>query len=82
MKKILLLCMMAVACVASAKTLIRDGRIDLAGEKLRAGSSYDLTGDWLYQPGYAIGANQSPQSSEVRKQFRPVRVPQLLNRIH
>ena len=49
-------------------------------KELQPGNSIDLTGKWLYRPGYSIDANEKPESALSGESF-PVPVPQLLNRI-
>lgn len=49
--------------------------------KLPVGSRIDLTGHWPYKPGYAIGADEHPESDPKQEGYVPVPVPQILNRI-
>src|SRR5438093_10221987 len=60
---------------------IRNGAISLSPKQLQAGHSFDLTGEWLYKPGYAIATNERPEIADQGTGFSPVPVPQLLNRI-
>lgn len=80
MKKIILIWLMT-ASVAFSKTLVSDGHLELGTDKLRPGASFDLTGNWLFKPGYAVATNETPESSVAGEKFTPVPVPQLLTRI-
>ncbi|MGI8965676.1 MAG: sugar-binding domain-containing protein, partial [Limisphaerales bacterium] len=80
MKKIILIWLLA-ASVAFSKTLVNDGLIKLADKEIRPGTSLDLSGKWLYQPGYSVVTNQNPQNAAAAKNCVPVPVPQLLNKI-
>src|SRR6476619_4161485 len=42
---------------------VKDGYIDLPGSELHAGKIYDLDGQWLYKPGYAIGDTEQPDKT-------------------
>lgn len=81
MRKIILAWLLTMSVVL-AKDATRDGQMKLSGGKLVPGASIDLTGTWLYKPGYAIATNEYPQAAYAEKNFLPVPVPQLLNRIH
>lgn len=59
---------------------IRDGELRLDPEGLRAGRTFDLTGQWLYRPGYTIPPTHLPEAPAAAGGVR-VPVPQLLNRI-
>jgi hypothetical protein len=61
--------------------------VTLDAASLRAGARIDLTGRWLYKPGYAVAAGETPQSPGSPGDAPPagylsVPVPQILNRIH
>jgi beta-galactosidase len=48
---------------------------------MNPGDSIDLTGTWLYKPGYDIGSDESPQTNERDRGYVKVPVPSLLNEI-
>src|SRR4051794_37243825 len=81
MKYIIFIWLMTVS-MASAKTPMSDGHFALAADALRPGASFELTGNWLYQPGYNVATNENPQNPGGEEKFLPVPVPQLLNRIY
>src|SRR5262245_58377008 len=51
-----------------------------AQKRLEPGQSIELTGEWLYKPGYLLGANEQPQTAESLSGYVAVPVPQLLSR--
>lgn len=59
---------------------VRNGEIGLKADQLEVGSTIDLTGQWLFKPDYAIGANERPERGSADG-YVPVDVPQFLNRI-
>lgn len=64
-----------------ATAQIRDGAISLSPKQFQPGHSFDLTGEWLYKPGYTIATNERPEIADQGTGFLPVAVPQLLNRV-
>ncbi|HXG55426.1 MAG TPA: glycoside hydrolase family 2 TIM barrel-domain containing protein [Vicinamibacterales bacterium] len=56
------------------------GRVSLAQQPLRPGQTIDLTGSWLYRPGYLVQPGEQPQLATSPRGYVPVPVPQLLNR--
>jgi hypothetical protein len=60
---------------------VTNGFILLSDEQTRPGASVNLAGDWLYKPGYTVQPGEQP-AKESDAAFKPVPVPQLLNRIH
>ena len=78
-----LVCIIAVAIVClseGAQAAVTDDAVKVTENEMLQGGSVDLTGKWLYRPGYSIGANEKPESALSGKSFS-VPVPQLLNRI-
>jgi hypothetical protein len=61
---------------------IKDGAINLVAGELVPGKSFDLTGQWLYKPGYEIKASEHPETNRAAGGYLPVGVPQFLNRIN
>ena len=61
-------------CVLFASRPSRANDVRLTPDQLTPGTRIDLTGTWLYKPGY--------DKSEGDAGFVPVPVPQILNRIH
>ena len=78
---ILLTVALAFPHSALVRAAVRDGSINIAATQLRAGTSLDLTGKWLYRPGYAFQSADKPERNATADCVR-VPVPQLLNRIH
>src|SRR2546422_6754854 len=77
-----LTCVSLLIQVAIANAQVRDGTIRFALEQLQPGHAFDLTGQWLYKPGYAVAPDEKPELASQAASFIPVPVPQLLNRIH
>ena len=70
-------------CLLSATNswaAVDNGRLSVRAGNLKPGTVLDLTGQWLYQPGYAIQPGQKPETAVANDCVR-VPVPQLLNRI-
>ena len=65
---------------ATAQSAVRNGALKIGASQLRPGTSLDLTGQWLYRPGYSIAAGEKPELGASGETFS-VPVPQLLNRI-
>ncbi len=57
------------------------GFIAIAEKDLKPGTTVDLSGPWLYKPGYAVGSGEKPQSAEGDAGYVPAVVPQFLNRV-
>src|SRR5258706_14309124 len=77
-------CSLAAPCLLSqnaADAQVRNGSISLSLQQLQPGHAFDLTGQWLYKPGYAVATNERPEIADQATGFSPVPVPQLLNRI-
>ncbi|MDQ6630669.1 MAG: hypothetical protein M3Y82_02800, partial [Verrucomicrobiota bacterium] len=74
----LFLCLLFFALNALA---IENGKFSLTEKDFAPGKTFSLTGNWLYEPGYAITSNENPQSAADEKKCVSVPVPQLLNRI-
>ena len=55
--------------------------VEIAEDKLKAGTTIDLTGQWLFKPTYALGAGEKPETSSETSGYNPVPVPQMLSRI-
>ncbi len=72
----------ALFCLVSqpARAIVTNGSVKIAWNELQPGQTFDLTGKWLYRPGYSIGANEKPETGPSGELFG-VPVPQLLNRI-
>src|SRR6267142_438869 len=64
-----------------ATAQVRNGSVSLSPKQFQPGHSFDLTGQWLYKPGYAIATNERPEIAGQEAGFSPVPVPQLLKRI-
>ncbi len=78
--RILLGCLLLLAdSAASAQP--RNGELTFTVQQLQPGHSFDLSGEWLYKPGYAIARGEKPEATESQLGFVPVPVPQLLNRV-
>lgn len=75
MRQLLLLAILLLAPLSFADDL----SVDL--NKMPVGSRIDLTGHWPYKPGYAIGADEHPESDPKQDGYVPVPVPQILSRI-
>ncbi len=60
---------------------VTNGFIALGVDRIKPGVSTSLNGEWLYKPGYAVGAGEQPDQ-QMDSGFGSVPVPQLLNRIH
>jgi hypothetical protein len=60
---------------------VSGGRIILKAKDFRPGASLDLSGHWLYKPGYAVATGESPESESSATGFVPVGVPQFLNKV-
>jgi len=56
--------------------------VSTTGKQLQPGRSIDLTGQWLYKPGYLVQPDEQPQLAEQLTGYVAVPVPQLLNRTH
>ncbi|MBA2341721.1 MAG: hypothetical protein H0V88_15135 [Pyrinomonadaceae bacterium] len=65
---------------ADAQRTLKGGRIRLDAAQMRAGTEVELTGEWLYKPGYLMQANAAPPRLDNRTGYVPVPVPQLLSR--
>src|SRR5580704_15499373 len=63
-----------------AKSAVAGGSVKISEHQLQTGTSFDLTGQWLYRPGYAIATNETPQAGASGECFF-IPVPQILNRI-
>lgn len=63
------------------KAAIKDGAVKLTAKQLQPGSTLELTGQWLYRPGYGVQAGETPEIA-AGKGCVQVPVPQLLNRIY
>src|SRR2546430_1886920 len=75
---------LAALCLLSQNSTfaqIHNGAFSLSPKQLKPGASFDLPGEGLYKPGYAIIAGEKPEFSGEPPGFSPVLVPQLLNRI-
>lgn len=59
---------------------VEGGLIELNEKQLDAGSTINLTGNWLFKPSYAVGAGDSPDSVG-HEGYTEVPVPQLLSRV-
>jgi hypothetical protein len=70
---------MTLASIATADESLRAGSITIANAEV--GTVVDLTGQWLYKPGYALGAGERPAVSDNPEGYVPVPVPTLLNEI-
>ena len=60
---------------------ITNGEIKLDANKISAGSTIDLTGNWFYRPDYAVKGDENIESSAISKDDFSVGVPQFLNRV-
>jgi hypothetical protein len=67
--------LLSVTCASVTNGLFSPG-----SSQLLPGSSFDLTGHWLYQPGYALTPDTQPETFPSPNCVQ-VPVPQLLNRI-
>ncbi len=67
--------------VHAAGAAIQEGALRLAANQLAPGQSFELTGQWYYQPGYTLQPADRPETVMPAHCVR-VPVPQLLNRIH
>nr|MBA2305073.1 hypothetical protein [Acidobacteriota bacterium] len=65
---------------AYAQTPVTQGTVSITGKQLQPGRSIDLTGQWLYKPGYLVQPDEQPQLAEQLTGYVAVPVPQLLNR--
>lgn len=65
---------------AAAQSAVTAGKVSVAPGQLQPGQSIDLSGQWLYKPGYLVGASEQPQLEDDRGGYVPVPVPQRLNR--
>src|SRR5262249_34487311 len=61
---------------------VQSGEASFTADQIQAGSSFPLTGEWLYRPGYLGGPDEKPYLSDSVTGFVAVPVPQLLNRVH
>ncbi|MEO6237626.1 MAG: sugar-binding domain-containing protein [Vicinamibacterales bacterium] len=72
-----------LACLpqaVNAQSRVDAGKVSVGSAQLQPGRSIDLSGQWLYKPGYLLGATEQPQLATDRGGYVPVPVPQLLNR--
>jgi hypothetical protein len=71
-----------LAAMAQAHAALTDGKIALSENDLKPGTCIDLSGQWLYKPGYAVPAAERPEMASDNAGFVPVTVPQFLSRIY
>jgi beta-galactosidase len=57
------------------------GSLHVDAAALQPGRELDLTGTWLYRPGYELASGERPESAADQKGYLAVGVPQMLNRI-
>ena len=67
--------------VHAQKKNVTNGKLRVTPADLRAGRTIDLTGEWLYRPGYLLTAGEQPQLATDARGYMPVPVPQLLSRV-
>ena len=67
---------------AVANAAVSAGKVRLQSKDIINGNVIDLTGEWLYKPGYALDKNEAPQSVGTDRGYVRISVPQFLNRIH
>jgi len=63
-----------------AQGTVTQGNVSVARTRLQPGQSIDLTGEWLYKPGYLVQPAEQPQLAKTLHGYVAVPVPQLLNR--
>jgi hypothetical protein len=77
------LALVACALTLSFSTPSRADDIKLKPSQLTPGSRIDLTGQWHYKPGYAIGKDESPEKPGATAEgYVSIPVPQILNKIY
>lgn len=70
-----------LAATSLAQPQITNGIVKLEADKLTAGSSFDLTGNWFYRPDYKVAGGERMETSEPGKDDFSIGVPQFLNRV-
>ena len=60
---------------------LTNGETKLDANKMRAGSTIDLSGNWFYRPDYAVKAGEKIETTQPGKEDFSVGVPQFLNRV-
>ncbi|MFN2453337.1 MAG: glycoside hydrolase family 2 protein [Pyrinomonadaceae bacterium] len=74
------LCAVLPQAVPAQKKSVSAGSLNITPKQLKPGQTIELTGEWLYKPGYLVQANEQPQLAASRNGYVTVPVPQLLNR--
>ena len=73
-----LVSLMATTAFAAAK----DGTVSVANQNITAGAKINITGSWLYKPGYALAKGERPEDPATPENgFVTVPVPQMLSRV-
>src|SRR5688572_29515096 len=68
---------LVLACMASAPAHGDD--VKLTPEQLAPGTKIELSGQWLYKPGYAKSADETPEKPDATADgYVSVPVPQIL----
>ena len=70
------------SCSRSHRARIAANDVKLTAEQLTPGTTVDLTGQWLFKPGYAKCRRDAGEVDATADGYVPVPVPQILNRIH
>jgi len=77
---LLIIVVTSLSQVVYAQKTITAGKVSVTQEQLKPGQAIELTGEWLYKPGYLLQPNEQPQRAENLNGYVAVPVPQLLNR--
>ena len=63
-----------------AQSTVKNGAVQITAKQCRPGQTMDLSGQWLYRPGYPIQAGEKPAGAAANDCVR-VPVPQLRTHI-
>lgn len=71
-----------LATITQASGALTNGAIALSENDFQPGAHIELSGQWLFKPGYAVATAEKPEAESSDAGFVPVAVPQLLNRVY
>ncbi len=80
MTKLFAIAAVCLPVIAFATPAIKKGVLELPEEDFQVGHRIELTGDWLFKPGYLVEKGDQPETDA--RGFGLVGVPQFLNRVH
>ncbi len=73
---------LAVTCASASPAQGTAGSVRLEAQSIAPGFSLDLSGRWLYKPGYLAKPGDSPRDPSAGEDgYVPVPVPQMLSRV-